>query len=401
MNYLKFALMASATVFFGSCKDDCPSIEAQDDSIAIYYPPADSIGELRINQIQAIGSHNSYRMRTTEQVYNYVQSIAFLLPSNLDPDGWDYDHIPLDQQLENYGMRSFELDIYYDPEGGRFSNRQGNLLAGLPIESGVPELSQPGMKLMHIPDFDYNTHYPTFKQALQALKSWSDAHPRHIPLVVHVETKFETVGSVVSFIPGLTTALHFDATACDALDQEIKDIFGETLDKLITPDKLRDTFPTLRQAVTQRGWPKLKDAKGKFLFVMEGDADEVYQESRPNFEGRAMFVYVDEEDDGAAFIKYNGPISGQQNIQTAVQAGFMVRTRSDSDTDEARTGDYSSMNAAFASGAQIISTDYYRPDPRHTTDPGWTDFHVKFSTGKTWRVNPLLLPEKAGWVITE
>jgi hypothetical protein len=384
-----------------ACEKDCPEPAALDDSDAIYYPPADSVGELRINQLQAIGSHNSYRRRTTQQVYDYVNSIAFLLPASLDPSDWDYDHLPLDEQVETYGMRSFELDIYYDPDGGRFANRQGNLLAGLPVESGIPELDQPGMKLLHIPDFDYNTHYPAFKQALSALKSWSDAHPRHVPIVILVETKFETVADAVSFIPGLTSALHFDAAACDAIDQEIKDVFGDGLEQVITPDELRGTATTLREAVSTTGWPRLKDARGKFLFVMEGDADGVYQEGRPNFEGRAMFVYADEEDDGAAFIKYNGPVSGFDNIKAAVQAGFMVRTRADSNPDYARNGDYTDMNASFNSGAQIISTDYYRPDPRHLTESDWTDYHVKFADGRTWRVNPLLLPDKAAWVIGE
>lgn len=383
------------------CKDDCPKPEHLTDSDAIYYPPFDSVSLLRVNELQAIGSHNSYRRRTTQQVYDYVQSIAFLLPANLNPDGWDYDHVPLDEQLGTYGMRSVELDIYYDPTGGRFANRQGNLLAGLPVASGVPELDQPGMKLMHIPDFDYNTNYPTFKQALTALKTWSDAHPDHIPFIVHLETKFETVADAVSFIPGLTSALHFDAAACDAIDQEIKDVFGADLEAVITPDELRNGAATLRQSVIANGWPTMKDARGKFFFVMEGDADGVYQEGRPNFEGRAMFVYVDEGEDGAAFIKYNNPVGDGAEITAAVQAGFMVRTRSDSDTEEARTGDYTSMNAAFSSGAQIISTDYYRPDPRYLTESGWTDYHVKFGTGSTWRVNPILQPDKAGWVIKE
>jgi hypothetical protein len=37
----------------------------------------------------------------------------------------------------------------------------------------------------------------------------------------------------------------------------------------------------------------------------------------------------------------------------------MVRTRSDADTREARTGDKTRFEAAVRSGAQLISTDYY------------------------------------------
>ena len=85
-------------------------------------------------------------------------------------------------------------------------------------------------------------------------------------------------------------------------------------------------------------------------------------------------------------------------IQEAVSKGFIVRTRSDSNTDEARTGDYTIADAAIASGAQIISTDYYRPDPRSAVQgSGWTDFQVKLPGGTMFRINPVVAPEKIGW----
>lgn len=33
-------------------------------------------------------------------------------------DDWMYAHLPLEQQLDQYGVRSVELDVYPDPEGG-------------------------------------------------------------------------------------------------------------------------------------------------------------------------------------------------------------------------------------------------------------------------------------------
>ena len=59
---------------------------------------------------------------------------------------------------------------------------------------------------------------------------------------------------------------------------------------------------------------------------------------------------------------------GQQaRIREAVRQGFIVRTRADADTVEARTADVSRRTAAFASGAQYVSTDYYWADPRFPT----------------------------------
>ncbi|MNS88866.1 hypothetical protein D3C72_1228580 [compost metagenome] len=45
-------------------------------------------------------------------------------------------------------------------------------------------------------------------------------------------------------------------------------------------------------------------------------------------------------------------------IRTLVGEGYLVRSRADIDTGEARANDTSRREAALASGAQIISTDY-------------------------------------------
>ena len=45
-----------------------------------------------------------------------------------------------------------------------------------------------------------------------------------------------------------------------------------------------------------------------------------------------------------------------------VRQGFIVRTRADDGTVEARANDTARRNAAFASGAQIVTTDFLTPD---------------------------------------
>jgi hypothetical protein len=42
---------------------------------------------------------------------------------------------------------------------------------------------------------------------------------------------------------------------------------------------------------------------------------------------------------------------------------------------------------AFASGAQFVTTDYYRPNPKFRTG-----YSVSFPGGGAFRWNPLLLP---------
>ena len=72
-------------------------------------------------------------------------------------------------------------------------------------------------------------------------------------------------------------------------------------------------------------------------------------------------------------------MSNLVEIQNYIDQGFIVRTQADSETEQARTGSYTRMNSALESGAQIINTDYYRPDSRSTTDVNWTDYEVKFA----------------------
>ena len=64
----------------------------------------------------------------------------------------------------------------------------------------------------------------------------------------------------------------------------------------------------------------------------------------------------------AAFIKENDPTGANQaRIADEVRRGYVVRTRADADTRQARTGDTTMRDAALASGAQWVSTDYPAP----------------------------------------
>ena len=51
----------------------------------------------------------------------------------------------------------------------------------------------------------------------------------------------------------------------------------------------------------------------------------------------------------------------QQRIRDEVAAGYVVRTRADADTFQARANDTTQRDAAIASGAQWVSTDYEVP----------------------------------------
>jgi hypothetical protein len=247
-------------------------------------------------------------------------------------------------------------------------------------------MRRPGLKVLHVPDIDFRSHVYTLREGLLQLREWSDAHPRHLPVAVTMNAKDEPAE-----VPGAVQPLPFDAAAFDAWDAEIRDSLPP--DKLLTPDDVRGDLPTLEEAATAHAWPALGRARGRFLFVLDetGPKLETYAEGHPSLKGRVMFVDAREGRPEAAFRIVNDPIRSFHYIQQLVRDGYLVRTRADAGTREARLGDYARMHAALASGAQFVSTDYYRPNP----DFG-TGYQVRMPGGATARWNPVLAPPLSG-----
>jgi hypothetical protein len=134
----------------------------------------------------------------------------------------------------------------------------------------------------------------------------------------------------------------------------------------------------------------LAAARGRNLFFMEGAAVNAYVAGAPGLVGRLVFANAQPGDTHAAVVISNDPIGGEAAIAAMVRRGYIVRTMADSGTVQARRGDETSMNAALASGAQIVSTDYYRPDPRgNTPGSGWTNYQVRLPGGGPARRNPV------------
>ena len=83
------------------------------------------------------------------------------------------------------------------------------------------------------------------------------------------------------------------------------------------------------------------------------------------------------------YFTINNPIRDQQRILDAVKSGFIVRTRADANTIEARGNSTARRDAAFSSGAQYISTDYYIPRL------DFSDYVVELPANSAARCNPV------------
>ena len=335
---------------------------------------------VHINQIQVIGSHNSYHAGFAPSERKYLEMNH---PKTLR--ALDYHHAPLVDQL-NGGVRQIEIDVFNDPQGGKFAHPAIVKMvadAKLPADPDFDpnhEMDKPGFKVMHVQDLDERSTCHTFVLCLNAVRDWSKQHPNHLPIFILVETKEGTPQEM----PNAPRADVFTPAIFDALDAEIRSVFkpGE----IITPDEVRGNAPTLNAAIRNNGWPTLAKARGRVIFLLDqAHAGPVYAEGHPSLKGRLIFTNAVAGAPDAAFIEQND--GTKEAIDDLVKQGYLVRTRTDEGTEQARTNDRTRLDRALSSGAQMLSTDYPPSEPSQ-----WTSFVVALPDGLVARCNPVNKP---------
>jgi hypothetical protein len=306
---------------------------------------------VHINELQVVGTHNSYHVELSPA------EKALRAGSGLvDETVFEYSFAPPPWQLDRQDVRQLELDLYADPLGGAYAAPQLRALAG-----GGPyaaEMAQPGIKVLHTQDYDYRTTCLTFVTCLRSVRAWSNAHRGHVPIAILLELKDAPLPPQIP----ATVPAPWTAELMDTIDAEIRSVFPRR--RIIAPDDVRSSRATLEAAVLRGGWPALASSRGKVLFLMDNGEPyrSRYLEGHPGLRRRMVFTNSAPGQADAAFIKLNDPTgAGLGTIRDAVRRGYVVRTRADADTREARTDDAARSRLALASGAQWVSTDYPAP----------------------------------------
>ena len=330
--------------------------------------------DLALSTIQMIGSHNSYKKAMPANVMALLKWVEPAVAQGLD-----YSHIPIEEQLA-LGLRVFEIDVFHDPEGERYSRPLGRGLHPLTPafnEWEQAQLDAPGLKVLHIQDIDYRSHCLTFRKCLETFRDFSDANPGHLPIFISLNLKTSPIA-----LPGSTTPLPFDKAGYLNLHRDLESALG--LDNLVTPSEVQKDSRSLRERITTVGWPDLSEMRGRFIFLIDEPLKKTagYLEDFEKHE-RLLFLSVPSDHDQAAILVMNDPLKAFDDITARVAKGFLVRTRADADTVEARSADDTRMRAAFASGAHFISTDYYLPDEKLESD-----YRVRFPEGGYARQSP-------------
>jgi hypothetical protein len=270
----------------------------------------------RVDQIQVIGSHNSYHLAPHPNVLGLLGRTSKTAGQALE-----YTHRPLAEQFDRLGLRQIELDVFADPEGGRYAEPAARkILRGLGKEPGPdPDLDgrlrKPGFKVFHVQDIDYQSTVATLLEALHQVHDWSASHPRHVPILVLLELKDDPIAALP------TRPLPFGKAELDAIDAEIRSVFAPV--EILAPDDVRGDCSTLPEAIKARGWPTLEASRGKVIFALdnEGDVRDLYLADHPALRGRALFVNVEPGHPAAAWMKRNDPVKEFDEIRK------LVRTR--------------------------------------------------------------------------
>ncbi|KAL6079338.1 Phosphoinositide phospholipase C, Ca2+-dependent, variant 3 [Balamuthia mandrillaris] len=295
--------------------------------------------ELRLNQIQVVGTHNSYHMRTHREVRDVVDKV---IPGIMQL--MDYELPPLREQLEDYRVRAFEFDVFYDPSilyarpsGLAVVEEQCDCTLQPPYDQEGVMATSTNSKVFHVQDVDYRTHCYTLVDCLSQLMEWSnsvDGH--HTPLFIQLELK----ANPLPILPSMAEELGFhpvvplswaNPTALASLEEEILGVIP--LDRILSPASLTNDHPnmTLSQVVTEVGWPTISESMGKFIFFLDNnpvsDVQQVFSNtSLPRF----IFRERPEGEPDAAIFKRNNPKTHYENIQDLVGKGYIVRARADS-----------------------------------------------------------------------
>ena len=310
--------------------------------VVLVNPGCDANGEsspyaldwlLRLNDVQAKGTHNSYHVE----------------PANPIDPSHRYTHAPLDVQLAEQGVRQFELDLH------------------LRVDVGF--------EVFHLPmDVDMETTCRLFVDCLQLIKDWSDENRWHMPLLIWLEPKDEDFDFVDPSLGSIEGHYHL-------IEQEILSVWP--LARILTPDEVRKDYSTLPQAILAEGWPSLAQLRGRVIFSLldSNTHRDNYTQSAPSLISKLLFVDATSASDPfAALFKIDDVESDLAQVTELVSAGFIVTSNTDS-VDASDEGNTSRAKRTLQAGVHYISSDF----PVEQADRAyWFDM----PDGKPARCNP-------------
>ncbi|CAM9955126.1 unnamed protein product [Ectocarpus sp. 6 AP-2014] len=352
-----FLALLAVTIFFWALSPVCTScVRSSGQLPSSVVPAADEQGTstLYINQLQVIGTHNSYHRRT------YVPALS---------DYWDYHYPSLTAQLDA-GIRHLELDIHYDWKTGRWF-------------------------VFHLSILDAVSSCNCLSVCLAEIREWSDTHPTHHILFIEIELKL--TGDFLQLCGEKTP--DADHTAFRAMQETVIDEFP--LDRILTPREVRGDYETLAEAVTATtsaselfvptntsstsaessgsggvaregmagGWPLVDETRGKVLFIVDYQTTNILcrpsvRKALPKDE-TVFFERTPLTEIGHSDLLAFGETRNSGLIEGMVRSGIIVRNRIpnhdwDSRSDSEEDGEEPRLTYIVDTPAQLVVYDDLR-----------------------------------------
>ena len=285
---------------------------------------------LTLDHVQVKGTHNSYHLEP-------------LIPFDASHE---YSHAPLDVQLEEQGVRAFELDVHKNVNND--------------------------FEVYHIAVIDAETTCDSFMDCLDAIKGWSDANPLHLPIFVWIEIKDETGG------------LPIDGADLMAIEDEIRGTFPE--DQLFTPDDLSAGYGSVREALEMEGWPTLGELRGQVMVILlsGGEHADDLTSGFTTLEGRAMFARASPDQFDASWAAVAKLGTGGQDVVDAHAHQLLIATNI-CGADESDAECFAELDEAEASGLHMLKDDFPAPVDGQ-------EYWMDFPDGNPARCNPVTAP---------
>jgi hypothetical protein len=212
---------------------------SSDDGEGAATTTTEAVPAVGLDEIQVLAAHNAYHLEGEEALLAAIdENLPALTPTI------EYSHPTLTEQLD-LGLRSMELDVFEDPDGGRYATPKAQALLGL--EAIDPVMQEPGFKVFHIQEVDYRSTCLTFVRCLEELDAWSEAHPGHLPIIVQIEAKDGEIPDPLNL--GFVQPIPVSQDTFTALEAEILSVprsrtrAGPTWTTSATSSSSRSTTP--------------------------------------------------------------------------------------------------------------------------------------------------------------
>lgn len=278
---------------------------------------------VKYNEVAFIGTHNSYKLASTEEYARLYSALSDMTFGLVDADNALFNMDTLTEQLE-LGLRSLEIDI-----------------------ETVVDKDDISFTVCHDPILDNTSSCYDFEKAIEEVKMWSDANPGHLPVTIIVEPK-------QGLLP-VNGMRNFNLEYAKALDGLLREKLGDTL---LTPKEMMGDYESFKAMREADGWLSLGDTLGKVLVLLhDTGVTDAYIRQDTSIKSQAMFPMLrfgDRNESYASFIIDNEPNAALKNNKESIdKCNLIVRTR----TDSLPFFSDSRYENAKKCGSQIISTD--------------------------------------------